>query len=63
MRLYVERAGKKARTFCGEWLKGETSRAEMEVEARALLADPKDSIVRVKVWDDRWMQFEPVTYV
>lgn len=34
----------------------------MATEAQALLADPRDTIIAVKIFNDRWGQFEPVTF-
>ena len=65
MRIYVERPNanpKKLHFFKGEWLKSETDRENMATEAQAWLSDPRDLIVRVKIFDDRFGQFEPVTY-
>ena len=62
MRIYVERPAKKPGRFAGEWLKAETTRDEMATEAQALLADPRDTIIAVKIFNDRWGQFEPVTF-
>lgn len=63
MRLYIERPIKsKPGFFRGEWLPGTVSRDDAPAEALALLNDPRDTIVRVKVWNDRWGQFEPLTF-
>ena len=65
MRIYVERPNKnpkKVNFFKGEWLKSETTRDDMAAEAMALLSDSRDTICRVKIWDDRHGQFEPATF-
>ncbi len=58
-RLCITRPAKKpGPPLTSEWLPGEKSdRDEVEAEARALLADKKDSICSVHVWSVREEQF------
>lgn len=53
-RLYVSRPGKTARN---EWLPGTTTAEEVDAEARALLADGRDTIALVCVWSVRRQRF------
>lgn len=43
--------------FQTEWLHGGVDKDEAESEALALLNDPRDTIVGVYLWSDRWNQF------
>lgn len=43
--------------YTSEWLAGETQRADCEEEARALLDDPRDTIVSVHFWSVKEEQF------
>lgn len=40
-----------------EWLRGSVAKLDVEAEARALLADPRDTITHVYVWSLRDQQF------
>lgn len=40
-----------------EWLPGQVDGADVEDEAQALLADPRDTINYVSVWSEREQQF------
>lgn len=53
---------KSKRGFTDEWLKGETTMTDAPSEAAALLSDPKDTIVCVKVYNDARGYFMPVTF-
>ena len=41
----------------GQWLKATTTADDVESEALALLADPRDTITFVEVWSVRDQQF------
>jgi hypothetical protein len=41
----------------GEWLRGQVDADDVEHEARALLADPRDAVRAVHVWSVREEQF------
>lgn len=61
MRLYVERELKtKPGHFRGEWLSGGCE--DVVAEAQALLSDPRDSIARIKVWNERGQYWMPLTF-
>lgn len=63
MRFYVTRPhATKPGRFTDEWLKGDTTMADAPTEARALLEDPKDTIVCVKVFNDARGFFMPATF-
>ena len=63
MRLYVLRPhATKPNRWTGEWLKGETTMEDAPTEAAALLADSRDTIRCVKIWDDRHGQFVSLTF-
>jgi hypothetical protein len=55
--FHVERNGVKAGTWGSETLKGEIDADDVLSEAMALLADPRDKIVRVHVWSVREEMF------
>ncbi len=62
MRLYMERELKtRPGHFKGEWL-GEGTHEDIVSEAWALLNDPRDTICRVKVYNDRGQYWEPLTF-
>lgn len=48
---------RKPEFFTSEWLKGETMHADAADEALALLADPRDTISSVWLWDTKLQQF------
>jgi hypothetical protein len=50
--LHVCRPGRTAGQTAGEWLAGTLDGEDVEAEARALLADPRDSIQYVAVWSE-----------
>ena len=52
-RLVVTRPAKKPGFYQTEWLTGATDRDNVESEARALLADPRDTVTRVDLWSLR----------
>lgn len=54
-RLAVTRPGTKAPT--SEFLSGLVESEDVETDARALLDDPRDSILTVHVWSDREQQY------
>lgn len=65
IRLVVFRpikSGPKEGQLKSEWLKGDTTRDDAREEAWALLEDPKDSIVCVKLYHEAWGQFLPFTF-
>ncbi len=41
-----------------QWLSGGVDKADAEEEAIALLTDPRDNIVGVYYWSDRYQQFD-----
>lgn len=43
--------------FRSEWLPGVVDSADITAEARALLTDPRDSIVTVDIWSEREQKF------
>lgn len=47
----------KPNTFTSEWLEGLVDRDDVEEEARALLDDPRDTIIGVDVWSTKEQQF------
>lgn len=49
-RLVVHRPDTKAKVHRTEWVKGEMEGDDVESEALALLADPRDTITSVDVW-------------
>jgi hypothetical protein len=55
--LCVTRPGTKPGRVSSEWLKGGLDTADVEAEAQALLADPRDDITQVSVWSVREEQF------
>jgi hypothetical protein len=48
---------KKSDRSVSEWLKGESSKDEIEEEVMGLLTDPLDNITSVAVWSDAENQF------
>lgn len=53
-RFLVTRTNTRTKTkFSSEWLTGTVERDDVESEARALLTDPRDTIVQVYVWSIR----------
>lgn len=50
--LVLTRPGKGAGFHTTEWLRTESDVDEVESEARAFLADPRDTITSVDVWSD-----------
>jgi hypothetical protein len=57
-RLVLTRPGKKAETHTLKWVQACCeSGQDAEDEARALLADPRDTIVNVHVWSETEQQF------
>lgn len=55
--FHVVRPTKRPGFHKGEWLPGYVDGADAETEARALLADPRDTIVCVCVWSTYESQF------
>jgi len=53
----VTRPGKKPGRVTSEWLKGCIDKHDVEDEAQALLADPRDTITQVSVWSIKEEQF------
>lgn len=43
--------------FRADWLPGNVEPDDVDAEARALLTDPRDRILRVHVWSDREEQY------
>lgn len=43
--------------YRSEWLVGDVDSSEIDDEAQALLADPRDKIVRLHVWSQKESQF------
>ena len=63
MRLFVIRPHPtKPGRWANEWLKGDTTMADAPSEAKALIEDPKDTIVCVKVFNDARSYFMPLTF-
>lgn len=56
-RFHVERPSKGKTGYRNEWLPGSVPTWDAEEEARALLTDPRDTILRVHVWSEREQQF------
>jgi hypothetical protein len=61
-RFYIERPSKGKSPYRSEWLAGNVDRDDMVSEAWALVNDPRDTITCVKVWNERWGMFEPLTF-
>ncbi len=59
--MVVRQPNRKGRTP-SEWLRGSVHVSEVAEEAQALLDDPRDTITRVLVWNDRAAQFDATVY-